>query len=91
MTKVDLELKLCKEISREIGASLEEVVSIVRTQAKYVSHVMEFSGFESVSLPYLGKFLVKPARLRKLNELMADKRLINSGVKWESSKKKTTR
>lgn len=89
--KNDLELIICREISKEIGAPVEEVMSIVRTQSKYVTHIIEHSGFESVSLPYLGKFIVKPERLQKLNESEANKRLQETGAIWESSPKKTTR
>ena len=89
--KNDLELQICREISREIGAPVEEVMSIVRTQSKYTTHIMEHSGFESVSLPYLGKFLVKPQRLVKLNESEANKRLQQEGKLWEFSRKKTTK
>jgi hypothetical protein len=89
--KNDLELQICREIAKEINAPLEEVITIVRAQSKYVTHVMEHSGFEAVSLPYLGKFLVKPMRLKKLNEAMAEKRLLQTAKTWESSEKKTTR
>jgi len=90
-SRPDLELSLCKELSREMGASLEEIISIVKTQFKFTSETVANSGFETVALPYLGKFRVKPGRLFKLNESMMEKRLIKAGIKWESSKKKTTK
>lgn len=83
--KSDLELQICREISKEIGAPLEEVMSIVRMQSKYVTRIMEFSLFESVSLPYLGKFLVKPGRLINLNKTMAEKRVMQNATEWVSS------
>lgn len=89
--KNDLELQICRQIATEIGAPIEEVVSIVRTQSKYVTQIIAKSGFESVSLPYLGKFLVKPGRLKKLNEAMAEKRLLQNAPTWESSEKKIIR
>jgi len=89
--KNDLELQICREISKEIGAPVEVVMSIVRTQSKYTTHMIEHSGFEAVSLPYLGKFHVKPGRLKKLNESMANRRLNEQTPTWESSPKKTTK
>jgi len=89
--KNDLELQICREISKEIGAPVEEVMSIVRTQSKYATHIIEHSGFEAISLPYLGKFLVKPGRLKKLNESMANRRLEKQSKVWESSQKKITK
>jgi hypothetical protein len=89
--KSDLEVQICREISKEIGAPVEEIMSIVRTQSKYTTYMMEHSGFETVSLPYLGKFHVKPGRLKKLNESMANRRLDEQTQTWESSQKKTTK
>jgi hypothetical protein len=89
--KNDLELQICREIAKEIGAPIEEVLTIVRAQSKYVCHIIENSGFESVSLPYLGKFLVKPMRLKKLNESMAEKLILQNAPTWESSEKKATK
>ena len=85
IVKSDLEYEICKEISKEIGSPMEEVMSIVRTQSKYVTQTIKTSGFESISLPYLGKFLVKPWRLVKLNEAMAEKRVLQNAEIWESS------
>ncbi len=82
--KNDLEMQICKEISKEIGSPLEEVMSIVRTQSKFITGVIKNSGFESVSLPYMGKFLVKPGRLKRLNASMAERRTMENAVVWES-------
>jgi nucleoid DNA-binding protein len=63
-----LERKICKEISKELSVSYEQVYSIVNGSTDYVKHVMENSGFESVMMPYFGKFLVKPNRLKYYND-----------------------
>lgn len=73
-TKPDLSRRLIREIAKELGTSYEEVFSIVNTQSKYTAEVIQYSGFETVTLPYLGKFMVKPARLKKLNDNMMNKR-----------------
>ena len=85
VAKNDLELQICREISKEIGSPLEEVMSIVRAQSKYVTQAIKNSGFESISLPYMGKFLVNPWRLRRLNQAMAEKRILQTADIWESS------
>jgi glucan phosphorylase len=72
--RYDLHSNLIREIAREMGTSFEEIYSVVNTQSKYTVHVMTSSGFETVMLPYLGKFLVKPYRLYKLNENRAQRR-----------------
>lgn len=76
----DLTTVLVKEIAKEIGSSFEEVYSIVNTQSKFAAHIVETSGFEAVSLPYLGKFLVNPRRLQHINQNRANKNII----KYES-------
>jgi len=42
--------------------SLEKVESIVNSQFKYVSKIMSAGTFDSVRLPYFGKFSSKKAR-----------------------------
>jgi len=61
-----------KEISKEIATKLkipyEEVLSVYKSSIAYVIHVMKHSGFDTIKLPYFGKFGVKPYRLQKYNE-----------------------
>jgi hypothetical protein len=59
---------LARKISKEIGMPYEQTLSIIRSSIGYIIHVMKYSGFEAVKLPYLGKFMVKPKRLQYYNE-----------------------
>ena len=68
MIEVVDEKILSKRISKEIGMPYEQVISIARSCIGYVVHVMKHSGFETVHLPYFGKFTVKPYRLQLYNE-----------------------
>ncbi len=63
-----MEETIIEEISKELGISKELVNKIKRSQFKYVSDIMIKGEFETVKLPYFGKFTVKPYRLQKLNE-----------------------
>lgn len=65
---------LARRISKEIGMPYEQTLSIIRSSVGYIIHVMKHSGFETVKLPYLGKFMVKPKRLQYYNEHKIRKR-----------------
>jgi hypothetical protein len=71
--KRDVSGEIIREVAKETGAAIEEVFSIVNCQSKYVAWVIEHSGFETVTLPYLGKFVVNPKRVQKLNQAMTQK------------------
>jgi uncharacterized protein (UPF0128 family) len=63
-----LEKEIGKEVSIDIGMPYEQVDSIIKGATDYVRHVMENSGFETVMIPYFGKFTVNPYRLKYYNE-----------------------
>jgi|TARA_R100000030_G_scaffold98550_1_gene88644 nucleoid DNA-binding protein len=46
---------------------LEKVEAIVTSQFKHVAKVMSSGKFESVRLPYFGKFSVKKGRVKYIN------------------------
>ena len=62
------EERIIQEIAKELGISPSLVQKIVKTQFEFVKTVMEKGEFETVRLPYFGKFSVKPYRLQKVNE-----------------------
>ncbi len=47
---------------------LEKVESIVTSQFKYVAKIMGDGSFDSVRLPYFGKFSSKPGRRKMLTK-----------------------
>jgi nucleoid DNA-binding protein len=63
-----LEEKIIQEVAKELGISQSIAQKIVRSQFQYVRKTMEKGEFETVKLPYFGKFHVKPYRLQKVNE-----------------------
>lgn len=63
-----MEEKIYQEVARELGISRSLVQRIAQTQFEFVKLTMEKGEFETVKLPYFGKFTVKPYRLQKVNE-----------------------
>ena len=47
---------------------IKTVEKIVGHQFKYVKKIMEEGDFETIRLPYFGKFSVKPGRIKNLNK-----------------------
>lgn len=68
----ELQEEIILELSEEIGGSRKEIREIVKTQFEFVKFVIEHGTFESVQLPYFGKFRVKPHRLKMLNQSKKD-------------------
>lgn len=59
---------IIQKLASEYNLPLQKVEEAVYFQFKYVSDVMRAGKFESIRLPFLGKFHVNPRRLRYLNE-----------------------
>jgi nucleoid DNA-binding protein len=62
------ERSLIIKLASEYNLPISKIEEIVYYQFKYVSGVIKEGKFEAVRLPYLGKFHVKPGRLKYLNE-----------------------
>lgn len=69
------EREICREISSDIGASYEEVLIIVRSFLSYLRWVIEKSGFETMTLPYFGKFKVNHKRVQIVSSRKISKHL----------------
>jgi nucleoid DNA-binding protein len=63
-----IEEKIVMEIAKELGISPNLVQKIVKSQFEFVKVTMEKGEFETIKLPYFGKWHVKPYRLQKVNE-----------------------
>ena len=50
-------------LATKYNLPLKKIAEIINYQFKYVTKVMEDGNFESVRLPYFGRFSVKPKRL----------------------------
>mgnify|MGYP003122343424 FL=1 len=51
---------------------IQKIEEIVYSQFKYVSEVIRKGDFDSIRLPYLGKFTANPKRIKYLNERAAN-------------------
>lgn len=62
-----LKEKLYKRVAEEYGTTVEEVRSIVESQFEFLRKTIEHGAFNSVRIPFFGRFYVNPYRLHKLN------------------------
>jgi len=67
LAKNRLKHEIAKEIQQEIGGDLGPIQEVIESQFAFVKYTLEKGWFDSVRLPYFGKFFVNPYRLRKLN------------------------
>lgn len=88
MEEVDIKRVMIEKVARNLGCSPKQVETIIKTQSAYIKHVMESGSMEGVALPYLGKFIVSPKKLKKINEASGLKR---AKEVWDYSKKKPVR
>jgi nucleoid DNA-binding protein len=59
---------IIQKIASEHNLPLQKVEEAVYYQFKYVADIIRSGKFESVRLPFLGKFHVRKGRLNYLNE-----------------------
>ena len=67
MAKNKVKEELIAKIAEEYGYDKAEVRSIVDSQYIFLRKTIEHGAFDSVRLPYFGRFHVNPYRLHKLN------------------------
>lgn len=58
-----------KEVSEELGLSLNTVRKMVDSQFEFVKITMETGMFDSIRLPFLGVFKSKPKEVQIINHL----------------------
>ena len=63
---------ILQKLATKYNLPIQKIEEAVYYQFKYVSSVMKGGGFESIRLPYLGKFHVLPGRLKYLRDARAD-------------------
>ena len=70
-------LKNKKEIiyslANKYNLSLKKVEEIINYQFKYIAKIMKEGKFETIRLPYFGKFSVNPNRVKHINKLKGKK------------------
>lgn len=62
------EKALIIKLASEYNLPISKIEEIIYFQFKYVGGVIKAGEFEAIRLPYLGKFHVKPGRVKHLNE-----------------------
>jgi nucleoid DNA-binding protein len=62
------EKSIIQKLASKYNLPISKVEEAVYSQFKFTSQVIRAGEFKAVRLPYLGKFHVKPGRLKHLNE-----------------------
>lgn len=62
------EKSIIQKLASKYNLPISKVEEVVYYQFKFTSQVIRAGEFKAVRLPYLGKFHVKPGRLKHLNE-----------------------
>tara|TARA_R100000781_G_C4064536_1_gene122255 strand:+ start:203 stop:418 length:216 start_codon:yes stop_codon:yes gene_type:complete len=55
-------------LANKYNLPLKKIEEIVNHQFKYIEKIMKEGKFESIRLPYFGKFSVNPKRLKHINK-----------------------
>ena len=65
--------EIIEHLANKYCLSFEEVEDIINHQFKFVSDVIEKGDFDTVRLPYFGKFTVNKNRVKHINRLKHEK------------------
>ena len=60
-------------LANKYNLSLKKTEEIISYQFKYVTKIMKEGKFETIRLPYFGKFSVNPNRVKHINKLKGKK------------------
>jgi nucleoid DNA-binding protein len=61
--------EIIHKIANKYNLPLKKVAEIVDYQFKYISKIMKKGDFETIRLPYFGKFSVNKKRVEYINKL----------------------
>ena len=56
-------------LATKYNLPLQKVEDIINSQFKFVEKIMKKGKFDSIRLPYFGKFSVNPNRVKHINKL----------------------
>ena len=65
--------EIVEELATKHNLTVEEINDIINHQFKFVSMVMTKGDFDTVRLPYFGKFTVNKNRVKHINRLKNEK------------------
>ena len=63
-------------LANKYDLPLKKVEEIVNYQFKYIGKIMKEGKFETIRLPYFGKFSVNPKRVKYINKKKNEKDII---------------
>lgn len=63
----EVKQEIYREIAAETGGTIQEIQKCVESQFSFIEKVMKRGEFDTVRMPYLAKFSVKPGRVKMLN------------------------
>ena len=61
--------ELIYHLANKYDLPLKKVKQMIEYQFKFVEKIMKKGGFESIRLPYFGKFIVNPKRIEHITKL----------------------
>lgn len=67
LAKNKLKHEIAKEIQEELGGDLGPIQDVIESQFAFIKYTIERGRFDSIRMPYFGRFKVNPYRLRRLN------------------------
>ena len=59
-------------LANKYDMPLSKIEKIVNHQFKYIEKIMKIGDFETIRLPYFGKFSVNPKRVKYINKKKND-------------------
>ena len=65
--------EIIADLAIKYNLTIEEIEDIIGHQFKFVSMVIQKGDFDTVRLPYLGKFTVNKNRVKHINRLKNEK------------------
>jgi len=68
----EVKQEIYREIAKESGGTMQEIEKCVEAQFQFIERIMKRGEFDTVRMPYLGKFTVKPGRLKMQNNKNAN-------------------
>jgi len=61
------------KLANKHNLPLQKIEEIINFQFKYVTKIMKEGNFETIRLPYFGRFSVNPKRVEYLNKVKSKK------------------
>ena len=65
--------EIIEHLAYKYNLSVEEVEEIVNHQFKFVSSIVQKGNFDTIRLPYFGKFIVNKNRVKHIKRLKHEK------------------